>query len=79
MAKRGGGGNGGGSSSIKNKTNKGAEGPPPQGAEDLTDIYRKTTVARALAEALAELGDTEQIPDQVVDDTMKAFDAVSRA
>ena len=78
MAKRG-GGNGGSSSSIKNKTNKGAEGPHPQGAEDLTDIYRQTTVARALAEALAELGDTEQIPDQVVDDTMKAFDEVSRA
>lgn len=75
MAKRG--GNGGGSS-IKNKTN-GAEGPPTQAAEDLTDLYRKTTVARALAEALSQLSDTEVIPDQVVSGTMEAFDAVSRA
>lgn len=80
MAKRGGGGNGGGGgSSIKNKPNKGAEGPPPQGAEDLTDIYRQTTVARALAEALAELRATEEIPAEVISGTMEALDEVSRA
>jgi len=49
---------------------------PTQASEDLAFLYRKTTVAQALAEALEEFGETQELPECVVAETMEAFDKV---
>lgn len=49
---------------------------PTQASEDLAFLYRKTTVAQALAEALEEFGETQELPEHVVAETMEAFDKV---
>lgn len=49
---------------------------PTQASEDLAFLYRKTTVAQALAEALEEFGETQELPEHVVAETMGAFDKV---
>lgn len=49
---------------------------PTQASEDLAFLYRKTTVAQALAEALEEFGEKQELPEHVVAETMEAFDKV---
>jgi len=49
---------------------------PTQAAEDLSFLYRKTSVAQALAEGLQEFSETQDLPENVVADTMEAFDKV---
>lgn len=45
---------------------------------DLAAMYRRTTVAQALADALAELSGQESVPMEVLGATMEAFDKVGR-
>lgn len=44
--------------------------------QDLSELYRNTTVARALADALAQLSREEDVPMEVLGATMGAFDRV---
>lgn len=59
--------------------------PPPVDAplddavevdEDVSYLYRKTSVARALADALSEVAQHDGVPLQVLAGTMEAFDRV---
>jgi len=49
---------------------------PTQASEDLAFLYRKTTVAQALAEALEEFSEKQELPEHVVAETMEVFDKV---
>ena len=44
--------------------------------EDVSSLYRKTTAARALADALSELSQQEGLTLAVLAGTMEAFDRV---
>lgn len=44
--------------------------------QDLSELYRNSTVARALADALAQLSREEDVPMEVLGATMGAFDKV---
>ena len=46
--------------------------------QDLSELYRNTTVARELADALAQLSREEDVPMEVLGATMGAFDKVGR-
>lgn len=46
--------------------------------QNLSELYRNTTVARALADALAQLSREEDVPMEVLGATMGVFDKVCR-
>jgi hypothetical protein len=45
----------------------------------LSDLYRRTSLARALGDALSQLVEETNLPHDVLVDTLEAFDNVSLA